>query len=427
MVTLVLVHMWKLSKIVVGDLKGGFIALPFENTLNFNSETIYLVWNGECSFSHEGAIIIDCEFSKKIGVNTGDEVFYEILELVPQSCSQVLLRPVEEIDWQIIENNSEFLEDEFLRQVRIIRKGQVIPIRVFKNIINIEVVTFDSNENVAILNSGTELIIMSQEKTNKKIQKETFQSSFDAQVFSADTNDSLDANECRVNYKSNTKYVLARFISYFSFNYKEIVLNVLNDETLEEGKIVISKKIALLNQIFKNDLVVIKPIDQNALAKISECVIESSNENLSLSSPLTLTKGVDYSFGDSIIRLKHSEENKLHCIIENATHKFNPRLKKMEIHLNWNEDIEFSKKSKNFIVNGRFKELNEMTFLKIIHQFHNHYPHLKVTFVNCKHVSMSEFLKLFKLSQLVRRPTLLCLFNAHFWVVKEPVKCISRL
>ncbi|CAG8656896.1 16015_t:CDS:2, partial [Dentiscutata heterogama] len=80
----------------------------------------YVGWSGLPSKAdHSETIEIDPQFGEAIGLHNGQKVYVKFEDILPEA-SSVEVEPISPDDWEIIERNSKYLEDCFIKQQRVV-------------------------------------------------------------------------------------------------------------------------------------------------------------------------------------------------------------------------------------------------------------------------------------------------------------------
>ncbi|KAI9015039.1 P-loop containing nucleoside triphosphate hydrolase protein [Gaertneriomyces semiglobifer] len=111
------------------------------------------------SSTTEQYLEIDGRYGRALGLKEGQKVSAEFCKSV-QPGSSVNVEPLTADDWEILELHAGYLEEQFLNQVRVVWKGQVITIWVQSQaLIRVRVVETDPSAECVKLDTNAEVII----------------------------------------------------------------------------------------------------------------------------------------------------------------------------------------------------------------------------------------------------------------------------
>ena len=125
------------------SIKGNFIRLPericqtldstpypiqdFDICIKTPKHTFHLGWDGFTSQKSDQVVMIHPLIGSIYGINNNARVNISISRCDKDSyVSEVHVEPVTSDDWEVIESNSEILQDEILHQTRIVSTGNII-------------------------------------------------------------------------------------------------------------------------------------------------------------------------------------------------------------------------------------------------------------------------------------------------------------
>ncbi|CAG8643526.1 36497_t:CDS:10, partial [Racocetra persica] len=87
----------------------------------------YVGWSGFSSKAdHSDAIEIDPQFGEAIGLHHGQKIYFKRFEDIVPEANSVEVEPISSDDWEIIERNSRYLEDSFIKQQRVVYPNEVM-------------------------------------------------------------------------------------------------------------------------------------------------------------------------------------------------------------------------------------------------------------------------------------------------------------
>ncbi|KAJ3184012.1 Peroxisome biosynthesis protein pex1 [Gaertneriomyces sp. JEL0708] len=113
----------------------------------------------QASSTTEQCLEIDGRYGRALGLKEGQKVSAEFCKSV-QPGSSVNVEPLTADDWEILELHAGYLEEQFLNQVRVVWKGQVITIWVQSQaLIRVRVVETDPSAECVKLDTNAEVII----------------------------------------------------------------------------------------------------------------------------------------------------------------------------------------------------------------------------------------------------------------------------
>lgn len=156
--------------------KNCFVALPpdvcksaskngevstFELTFGDDSK-VFVSWSGEVIRTNagtDGVLQINGLYGSKVGLKDGDQVIVRHTPGV-HGAIQVSVEPLSTDDWEILERHAGYIENHLLDQVRVVWKGQVLPVWVEKTTcVFLKIGTVDPNKSCVILKNETEVIV----------------------------------------------------------------------------------------------------------------------------------------------------------------------------------------------------------------------------------------------------------------------------
>ncbi|CAG8696841.1 3353_t:CDS:10 [Cetraspora pellucida] len=120
----------------------------------------YVGWSGLPSKAdHSDTIEIDPQFGEAIGLHHGQKIYIKSFEDILPETNSVEVEPISSDDWEIIERNSRYLEDSFIRQQRVVYPNEVIVLWVNSNVTRIKIVNINSKGPCAKLSESTEIVV----------------------------------------------------------------------------------------------------------------------------------------------------------------------------------------------------------------------------------------------------------------------------
>ncbi|KAI8803942.1 P-loop containing nucleoside triphosphate hydrolase protein [Cladochytrium replicatum] len=157
------------------NLKGENSTLPLELVWSHPTEDnrnahkrAYVSWAGAAAANPQvqlngpqaDYIEIDTTFAAALGLADGQEVTLRLAKNV-QPATTINVEPLTPDDWEILELHAEYLEGQFLSQIRVVSPGQTISIWIHHStLIRLKLLSTDPETNTCvILNPDTEVIV----------------------------------------------------------------------------------------------------------------------------------------------------------------------------------------------------------------------------------------------------------------------------
>eukprot|EP00833_Pecoramyces_ruminatium_P017793 jgi/Orpsp1_1/1191825/evm.model.d7180000088784.1 len=111
-------------------------------------------------------IEIDSYFGRSLGLRNGQKVYAELISNV-QLTQSVNVEPLTEDDWEILELHANYIEEQFLNQIRIVFKDEIIMIWIHQQtLIRMRIVDYESSANCVKLDVNAEIIVSPKQRTN---------------------------------------------------------------------------------------------------------------------------------------------------------------------------------------------------------------------------------------------------------------------
>ncbi|KAL6633217.1 AAA-domain-containing protein [Neocallimastix sp. 'constans'] len=140
--------------------------------------TYYFGWTGSSSslstqqnnFNENSGnnlvIEIDSYFGRSLGLKNGQKVYAELISNV-QLTQSVNVEPLTEDDWEILELHANYIEEQFLNQIRIVFRDEIIMIWIHQQtLIRMRIVDYESSANCVKLDVNAEIIVSPKQRTN---------------------------------------------------------------------------------------------------------------------------------------------------------------------------------------------------------------------------------------------------------------------
>jgi hypothetical protein len=97
-----------------------------QTNYNLTTTSTFLSWSGLQSLTD--SIEIDFALAKLMALNP--QMSVDVTFLSPAVANSINVSPLSADDWEILETNSEWLEDNLMTQVRVVAAGQILPLWV---------------------------------------------------------------------------------------------------------------------------------------------------------------------------------------------------------------------------------------------------------------------------------------------------------
>ena len=140
------------------------IKLSSNHNSNKENNDFYVVWNG--GFSADDYVEVpQSALSSMHAINSMNSLLYEVTIIHNVSvASDVMLKPISSFDWDIISTQAGYIEENMLKEHAILYIGQVVQIRVGKNLsakLHVQRITTNQEDNVIVarINNTTSLVV----------------------------------------------------------------------------------------------------------------------------------------------------------------------------------------------------------------------------------------------------------------------------
>ncbi|ORX46363.1 AAA-domain-containing protein [Piromyces finnis] len=111
-------------------------------------------------------IEIDSYFGKSLGLRNGQKVQAQLVSNV-QLTQSVNVEPLTEDDWEILELHANYIEEQFLNQIRIVFRDEIILIWIHQQtLIRMKIVDYESMAKCVKLDVNAEIIVSPKQRTN---------------------------------------------------------------------------------------------------------------------------------------------------------------------------------------------------------------------------------------------------------------------
>ena len=142
------------------------VVIKLSSNQNTNKENtdFYVVWNGGSS-ADDYVEVPQSALSSMHTINSMNSRLYEVTIIHNVSvASDVMLKPISSFDWDIISTQAGYIEENMLKGHAILYIGQVVQIRVGKNLsakLHVQRITTNQEDNgiVARINNTTSLVV----------------------------------------------------------------------------------------------------------------------------------------------------------------------------------------------------------------------------------------------------------------------------
>ncbi|KAI8892430.1 P-loop containing nucleoside triphosphate hydrolase protein [Globomyces pollinis-pini] len=135
--------------------------------LNTKSSSVFVAWAGGSSSPLNGSetLEIDRNYAHALGLSHASVVSVKIINSCPIA-SSISVEPWTSDDWEIIELNAGYLEEQFLNQVRVVQKNQPLLIWLHNQAtVRLRVVDLDPQSDTCVkLSNTTDVIVAPKER-----------------------------------------------------------------------------------------------------------------------------------------------------------------------------------------------------------------------------------------------------------------------
>ncbi|XP_064456637.1 peroxisomal ATPase PEX1-like [Ornithodoros turicata] len=140
--------------------------LPVYEISTISEQKCYFSWNGDYSVSTQWraaapSVNINAVLAQQLGFTEGQEVVVCQKSETLHQCRQVILKPVVPGDWEILNINHSFVENNLMNQIRVIWCGMVFPVWVHSNVyVLVKVASMTPSVDPVLLVNNTEVVVV---------------------------------------------------------------------------------------------------------------------------------------------------------------------------------------------------------------------------------------------------------------------------
>ena len=134
---------------------------------------IFVGWSGGTSQLRDGieTLEFDTSFAQNLGLVEAQSVNVEAFEILTVA-ENITVQPNSVDDWEVLELNAGYLEQQFLNQYRIVYLGQILTVWIHNASIKLKVTSFNPNvKNCVRLNDTSEIFVSPLRRKSKSIAK----------------------------------------------------------------------------------------------------------------------------------------------------------------------------------------------------------------------------------------------------------------
>ena len=97
-------------------------------------------------------------YANKLNINHGEHVYFKYIQYDYTFATSIMIKPVSLDDWQILELNLDYIQNNLLNQIKVVFLNQIFPIWIDSDVcIFVKTISFDSESQNFTLNSSDDL------------------------------------------------------------------------------------------------------------------------------------------------------------------------------------------------------------------------------------------------------------------------------